>query len=54
VLELVRRGEKVRVLDNFLTGHRRNLASVLPQIELFEHDITDPKTSAPAFKGVTL
>lgn len=52
VLELVRRGERVRVLDNFLTGHRRNLAQVMSQIELFELDITDPQGLRPAFEGV--
>jgi UDP-N-acetylglucosamine/UDP-N-acetylgalactosamine 4-epimerase len=39
VEELVRRGEHVRVLDNFSTGKRENLAPYLEQIELIEGDI---------------
>jgi UDP-glucose 4-epimerase len=42
---LVRRlldlGHDVRVLDNFSTGHRKNLADVEARIELFEGDICD-------------
>ncbi len=37
--ELVQRGENVRVLDNFETGKRENLSSVLGKIELIEGDI---------------
>jgi len=51
VLELVRRGERVRVLDNFSTGHRRNLAPVISQIELFELDVTSPNGLSGAFEG---
>ena len=36
VSELVTRGDAVRVLDNFSTGHRKNLAAVLDQIDLIE------------------
>ena len=36
VRELLRRGEQVRVVDNFLTGRRENLAEVIHQIELLE------------------
>jgi nucleoside-diphosphate-sugar epimerase len=39
VEELVRRGEKVRVLDNFSTGKRENLTPYMDQIELVEGDI---------------
>jgi nucleoside-diphosphate-sugar epimerase len=38
----------VRVADNFLTGHRRNLEDVRSKIELCEADITD----LPAMRGV--
>jgi UDP-glucose 4-epimerase len=39
--ELVARGDKVRVLDNFCTGHQGNLTAVRKQIELIEGDLTD-------------
>jgi UDP-glucose 4-epimerase len=41
VKELVRRGEYVRVLDNFSTGKRENLASFLDHIDLIEGDLRD-------------
>ena len=52
VRELLRRGERVRVADNFLTGRRQNLEQVLGQIELLELDITDLPRLRPAFDGV--
>ena len=52
VRELLRRGERVRVVDNFLTGKRENLAEVGDRIELFELDITDLDRLRPALKGV--
>jgi nucleoside-diphosphate-sugar epimerase len=51
VRELLRRGERVRVVDNFSTGLRRNIAAVLPQIEFFEADITDLDGLRPAMEG---
>ena len=39
VRTLLERGDKVRVLDNFSTGKRENLASIASKIELFEGDI---------------
>jgi len=52
VRELLRRGERVRVVDNFFTGRRQNLEEVLPQIDLRESDITDLPGLRPAFEGV--
>jgi nucleoside-diphosphate-sugar epimerase len=52
VRELLRRGEQVRVVDNFLTGRRENLTEVIHRIELRELDITDPDRLRPAFEGV--
>ena len=52
VRELLQRGERVRVVDNFLTGHRRNLTDVSARIELFEADIRDLEQLRPAFVGV--
>ncbi len=39
VEELLKRGHQVRVLDNFATGRRENLAPFLNQIELIEGDL---------------
>jgi nucleoside-diphosphate-sugar epimerase len=39
VEELLKRGETVRVIDNFSTGRRENLAPFLKDIELIEGDI---------------
>src|SRR5436305_2181383 len=40
--ELLRRGERVRVLDNFSTGREENLAQAIRDIELIRGDIRDP------------
>jgi len=50
--ELVRRGHKVRVIDNFLTGKRENLASFLDKIELIEADIRNYESCRQALQGV--
>ena len=39
VEELLRRGERVRVLDNFSTGKRENIEPLVDRIELVEGDI---------------
>lgn len=52
VEELVRRGKKVRVLDNFITGKRENIAPFLKKIELIKGDIRDKKILNKALKGV--
>ena len=49
---LMERGQRVRVVDNFLTGRRENLAEVQNQIELFEVDICDLDELRPAFRDV--
>ena len=41
VAELVSRAERVRVLDNFSTGHRENLAPAAGQAEIIEGDLRD-------------
>lgn len=50
--ELVKRGESVRVLDNFLTGKKENLASFLTNIDLIEGDIRDYSQCQKAVKGI--
>ncbi len=49
---LVKRGERVRVLDNFSTGKRRNLARVLNNIELMEGDLRNYEMVKKAVQGV--
>ncbi len=46
---LLERGFTVRVLDNFLTGNRKNLN---PRAQLVEADIRDGAAIEPAFAGV--
>ena len=48
--ELLARGERVRILDNFSTGHRENLEG-LDDAEVIEGDILDPETCARACEG---
>ncbi len=50
--ELVNRGEEVRVIDNFLTGKRDNLASFIDKVEFIESDIRDLKTCQKVVRGV--
>ncbi len=52
VEELVRRGEKVRVLDNFITGKRENLDPFKDRIELIEGDIRDRGALDRSLNGV--
>jgi nucleoside-diphosphate-sugar epimerase len=52
VRSLVARGEKVRVVDNFLTGSRENLREVATRIELIEGDVRDIDLARKAMKGV--
>ena len=46
------RDYKVRVLDNFATGKRENLASVLTQIELLEGSVANLTTARSAMRKV--
>ena len=52
VESLVNQGQDVRVLDNFLTGKRENLADFLDDIDLIEGDIRDFNTCEQALDGV--
>jgi nucleoside-diphosphate-sugar epimerase len=49
--ELVRRGERVRVVDSLITGHRENLAHV-PGVEFVEGDLADLSVARRAVEGV--
>jgi nucleoside-diphosphate-sugar epimerase len=48
---LLKRGETVRGIDNFITGKRANLAR-LEAMEFVEGDLTDPEQCARACQGV--
>ena len=52
VYRLLELKHDVRVLDNFLTGKRENLADVLDQITLIEGDLRDFPTVLQACKNV--
>jgi nucleoside-diphosphate-sugar epimerase len=49
---LIARGDGVRVVDNFSTGKRENLADIASRIELFEGDIRDEQLLARAMGSV--
>jgi UDP-glucose 4-epimerase len=49
---LLERGAQVRVLDNFSTGRRDNLAHAIDRIELMEGDIRDAAMVRQAMAGV--
>jgi UDP-glucose 4-epimerase len=49
---LLARGDRVRVLDNFSTGHLANLAGVQDKIELIQGDIRDEAVVRTALTGV--
>jgi len=52
VRTLLGRGERVRVLDSFVTGRRENLAGLGADLELVEGDLRDPAAVARAVAGV--
>ena len=51
--ELLKRGESVRGIDNFITGKRTNLAG-LEAMEFLDGDLTDPAVCATACEGVEI
>jgi UDP-glucose 4-epimerase len=50
--ELVRRGEKVTILDDFSTGLQDNIAPIKGRITVIEGDITDYRTVMRAVRNV--
>lgn len=52
VHKLLADGQQVRVLDNFFSGRRENLADVAHQIDLVEGDLRKPADVAKAVAGV--
>jgi len=49
---LLAAGHQVRVLDDFSTGKRQNLAGTAARLEVIEGDIRDPAAVAKAVQGV--
>jgi nucleoside-diphosphate-sugar epimerase len=54
VRALLKRGDKVRVIDNFFSGKRENLADVASDVDLQEGDIRDDAALERALAGVEL
>jgi UDP-glucose 4-epimerase len=52
--DLVRRGQRVRVFDDFSTGLRSNLAHLGNKIEIVEGTLTDPAAVEKAVAGVAV
>ena len=52
VEELVKRGDSVRVIDNFITGKKENISTFLRKIELVEGDIRDSSVCREAVDGI--
>ncbi len=50
--ELLKRGEQVRIIDNFSTGLRSNIVDILDSIELIDGDIRDFWTVHEAVEGI--
>ena len=50
--ELVKRGHSVRIVDDFSTGKRENMASFLEEVELIEGDIRESDVCSRAVHGM--
>ena len=51
---LLQRGDSVRVLDNFSSGSRENLAALPGHLEILEGDLRDAETVRLAVQDVEL
>jgi len=51
---LLERGDAVRVLDNFATGNRRNLADIASEIEVVEGDLRSYERVHTAVRGMDI
>jgi UDP-glucose 4-epimerase len=54
VRALLARGDRVRVIDNFFSGKRENLAEVAADVDLQEGDVRDEAALAKALAGVEI
>lgn len=52
--ELIRRGAKVTILDNFLTGFQENLEEITGDFDFVEGDVKDPAIVKTAMEGCEL
>ena len=52
VRALIARGDRVRVLDNFATGRRENLAEIVDDVEIVEGDLRSYERVHTAVRGV--
>jgi UDP-glucose 4-epimerase len=51
-IEILKRGDSVRIIDNFATGRKINIEPILDQVELVDGDIRDFWTVSEAVDGV--
>src|SRR5438445_311743 len=51
---LVQQGKRVRVLDNFSSGSRANLAAVNAPLEVVEGDVSEPAAVGEAVRGAAV
>lgn len=51
---LVKRGDKVRVLDNLCTGFKSNFGDIAKDVEFIEGDVADESIVARAMSGIEL
>src|SRR5690606_41503769 len=49
---LLKDGHRVRIIDNFCTGKRENIAHLNGDLEVYEVSITDSEALKPIFQGV--
>ena len=49
---LLGRGDTVRIIDNFSTGKRENIADLRDQVEVFEASLSDLPALDKAMRGV--
>jgi UDP-glucose 4-epimerase len=54
VRALLERGDRVRVFDNFSTGHRDNLSDIEADVELLEGDLRSPDACRRAVRGAAI
>jgi nucleoside-diphosphate-sugar epimerase len=52
--ELIRQGAKVRVIDNFISGHRENLEEISGNFDFVEGDLNDDKALSRAIDGAEI
>jgi UDP-glucose 4-epimerase len=52
VRALLERGDRVRILDNLITGRSTNVVDLLEHVELLEGDLRDAELVRDAVRGV--